>query len=305
MDNCNTKCKINKINVLLGNSLELVSYAYSSLFLATPTCKSFKTLSLSGLLCFIIDYQDKARYLILFDEYTYEILFKYELYYNFEQYYQVLSINFHSFEINKGIIGIFFKNNTEANKFSFSLIKFDDESTKKYLEINIQELPPIKTEKELLKKCNIIKNKFANLLKSNRGNMNNIGKVMDIKKMNQLNILNTLTFLKQRGRFSIDKLNDESKNIFKSIGLLQDDLENTRFSLNLFKNIIKEYEIFYNYKSNKDDVNSSNSSLKVYSDYSSPSKTTPSPTNSNEKYEKTNFNTNYYFEEKLKDGIYI
>jgi len=247
MNNCSSNKKINKIKVLLGKDLEMIEFAYSSLFLATPMCESFKNLNLSGLLCFIIDHREKARYLILFNEFTYEILFRYELYYNFDDHYQVLSVNFHCFEVENGIIGVFFKNNTEANKFSLTLIKFDDNSSKKYFE-NYDSLSTsyIKTEKELQKKYKIIKDKLSNSINIKTNNNLNTS-ILEINNMNQLEILNTLTFNKKSGLFKIKKLSEETKHIFKAIGLVQDDLENTKFTLELFKNIIKEYENYYNY----------------------------------------------------------
>ena len=116
-----TEIEKRKIISILGKHKELIMMSTSKIYTTNKSSKSWLFSGVEGFLCFILDYELKAKFLILFDFTTFECLFKFELYISFEKNYKILSKNFHSFETEKGFIGIKFTNIEEANSFEKSM----------------------------------------------------------------------------------------------------------------------------------------------------------------------------------------
>ena len=107
-----------KILSILPNNLELQGDIYNvKLFSCDKEGKNWLYSDVEGFLGFLIDYQLKTKYLVIYDETTYEKLFQYELYNNFNKSYEELAPDFRCFEIDSGFMGLQFDLKEDAVEF--------------------------------------------------------------------------------------------------------------------------------------------------------------------------------------------
>ena len=107
-----------KILSILAPNLELNGDIYIvKLFSCDRDGRNWLYSDVEGYLCFIIDYQAKTKYLVIYDNRNFEKLFQFELYNNFTKYYEELAPEFRSFEIDSGFMGFQFESKDEAVEF--------------------------------------------------------------------------------------------------------------------------------------------------------------------------------------------
>ena len=97
-----------KILSILPPNVELAAKTNGKLFTSDCEGKIWLYTDLEGILCFLLDYQNKTTYLALFDVYSFEKLFQYELYRDFSKYFLTIAPDFRCFETESGFIGIQF-----------------------------------------------------------------------------------------------------------------------------------------------------------------------------------------------------
>jgi len=238
---------IAKINSFLESDKEIMSYASIKLYTTNKKSETWLYSDLQGIICLVFDFKEKVRHLILYDVNTIEVLFKYQLYFEFDKYYQILSEDFHSFEVDSGIIGLKFSEKKEANKFTLNIIKYDDMYTIKYFksknnnqtnqnEINTEVMP-------FLHKCMILKNKLIKKYEFNTYYLNSqtYENPTNITLLKRFFLLLGLKFDTSKKRFTFDKLSQESKNFFKSIGIRKSDFNNIKLALVFLKQVLSEH----------------------------------------------------------------
>ena len=239
---------IAKITSFIGTNHELLSYAFIKLFTTNTKHERWFYSDLSGALCMIFDLKEKVRYFILYDINTYQVLFKYQLYFEFDKYYQILSEDFHCFEIDNGLIGLKFSDKKEANKFTLNVIKYDDMHTIQYFKSKNNKSNQIQKKSEEMPfthKCMILKKKL--MKKFNLSNTINRliveANPAYISFLRRFALLKDIGFDKKTKEFNLDRVNDQSKNFFRSIGVRKSDFRNPHLALILFKHILEcEYQ---------------------------------------------------------------
>lgn len=75
-----------KILSILPPNVELAAKANAKLFTSNVEGKVWLYSDLEGIMCFLLDYQNKCTKLALFDVYSFEKLFEYELYKDFSPF---------------------------------------------------------------------------------------------------------------------------------------------------------------------------------------------------------------------------
>ena len=113
-----------KILSILPPNVELAAKANAKLFTSNVEGKVWLYSDLEGIMCFLLDYQNKCTKLALFDVYSFEKLFEYELYKDFSKYFTILSSDFRCFEADAGFVGIQFDTDSEASIFDVAVKKF-------------------------------------------------------------------------------------------------------------------------------------------------------------------------------------
>lgn len=113
-----------KILSILPPNVELAAKANAKLFTSNVEGKLWLYSDLEGILCFLLDYQNKCTKLALFDVYSFEKLFEYELYKDFSKFFTNLSSDFRCFEADAGFVGIQFDTDSEASIFDVAVKKF-------------------------------------------------------------------------------------------------------------------------------------------------------------------------------------
>ena len=107
-----------KVLAILPPNMELQGDIYTvKLFSCDRDGRNWLYSDVEGYLCFVIDYQLKTKYLIIYDMKSFEKLFQYELYNNFTKFYEELAPEFRSFEIDSGFMGFQFETKEDAVKF--------------------------------------------------------------------------------------------------------------------------------------------------------------------------------------------
>ena len=107
-----------KILSILPSHQELQGDIYNAkLYSCDKEGKNWLYSDVEGFLGFIIDYQNKTKYLIIYDNQSFEKLFQYELYNEFLKTYEELAPEFRSFEIDSGFMGFQFDIKDDAVNF--------------------------------------------------------------------------------------------------------------------------------------------------------------------------------------------
>lgn len=231
-----------RILALLGEGSDLLKIASIKLYTTGKSGQNWLYSDLDGLLCYVIDYQNKTRHLILYQFKTYEKLFQIELYKNFSKYYSVLSDDFHCFETNNGFIGLKFVDNCEAANFYQSVKKFDDNFINQLFKNNFNYRRRDKYKKggEYLV---TLREKFMedglineDIVKSYDAKVFEEG--VEICKPIYYELLNTIFYNKEKKVFNLQNIPKEVKSLFIKSGLKKKDLKNESLALNIFKAFI-------------------------------------------------------------------
>ena len=74
-----------------GLDLTLIS-SNVKLYTSNKEGKNWLYSDLEGLLCFILDYNLKTKYLVLYNSFSFEKIFQYELYKDFQKYFKSLQL---------------------------------------------------------------------------------------------------------------------------------------------------------------------------------------------------------------------
>ncbi len=231
-----------RINSFIGAHREIVIHASVKLYTANKIHEKWLYSDLSGALCFVFDFKEKARYFILYDLTSFEVLFKFQLYFEFDKYYQILSETFHSFEIDGGIIGIKFDDRKEANKYTLNIIKYDDMQTIQYFKSKNNEKKQEKTNLiPFTQKCFFLQSNIMSQLKLDFNQKHNCDKShsMTVSYLRRFALLMDFSYNKQKKQFNLDDVSQGTKNFLKSIGVKKSDLRNTHLALIFFKQILQ------------------------------------------------------------------
>ena len=188
-----------------------------------------------GYLGLIVDYEAKTKYISMFDQTTYQLIFQYELYKGFEKFFEELAPDFRSFEIETGFIGLKFEKEEDAVKFENILKKINSMK-------NIFNRPVVKEDQKLKKA--IIDN-YLKILKDTFGD--NDSKYDDkyaedgteISNHKNFAILNNISYDNDKKKFKFGKISEDLKEMFVSYGIKKKDLEkDLDFAFTLFKKVI-------------------------------------------------------------------
>ena len=115
-----------KINSLIPENKELQGDIYLvKLYSSDMEGIDWLYSGLEGYLGLIVDYEAKTKYISMFDQTTYQIIFQYELYKGFEKFFEELAPDFRSFEIEMGFIGLKFEKEEDAVNFTNMLKKIN------------------------------------------------------------------------------------------------------------------------------------------------------------------------------------
>jgi len=238
MSECFQKLEKKKILSILGSNRELYKMCSAKIYTSNLAGDSWLYSDLEGFLCFVLDYNIKTRYFVLFDPLTYERLFQFELYNNFEKEFQKLAEDFFCFEAGNGFIGIKFDDQKEASEFNGIVRKFNDFLVDNLFDANLQSnnVYNFKKQEVIVSYLEIIKQKFS--ASENKFNEDYIEDGMEIRKPKYLELLNNIAFDREKKEFKIGKLPQEFKDIFKNIGIKKSDIKDPKRALNILKNVI-------------------------------------------------------------------
>jgi hypothetical protein len=232
------KLEKKKILSLLGSSREMYKMCSAKLYTSNKEGETWLYSDLDGFLCFVLDYQIKTRFFIMFDPTTYERLFQFELYNNFEKEYQKLSDDFFCFEVVNGFIGFKFEDKKEAAELHDIIKKFNDFLVDNLFDANLKSnnVYNFKRQEIIDAYIEIIKENFC--AGKNQFDENYIEDGMEIRKPRYFELLNNISFDKEKKEFKIGKLPQEFKEMFKNIGIKKSDIKDPKSALNILKNVM-------------------------------------------------------------------
>lgn len=233
-----------------GGNKDLIKLVSARIYTTTKDTDTWLYSDLEGLLCFVMDYDAKSRYFIMFDPDSYEVLYEMELYKNFNKYYHNVTEDVQCFEICNGFIGFKFFDNNEAKMFSLVVNRFDDNFVNILFESQTNKMKPSKKKinKKFLEYCNILKEKFAT---KNIYDDNYIEDGLEICKSRYFELLNNITFDREKKEFKIGNIPKEFKRLFKDIGIKKSDFKNKELALNIFKHLVETMDNIDNVKREK------------------------------------------------------
>jgi hypothetical protein len=237
MSHTYTELERRKILSILGHDRELIQICFAGLYTTNKEAEKWLFSDLEGLLCFVLDYQLRTRYFIMFDSNSFEKLFSFELYNNFSTYYHTPLEDFHCFEAGNGFIGFKFNDQKEASTFSLVVKKFEDNFVKMLFENqSLNRNTKKEDKKKFHEDCALIKEKFQ---AKNSFDENYIEDGLEICKPKYFDLLNNITFDREKKEFKMGHIPPEFKKLFKNIGIKKSDFKNTQLALNIFKHFIE------------------------------------------------------------------
>lgn len=269
MDNQNnnsfSELEKRRILAILGDNSDLITMCIAKIYTTNTENKNWLYSGLEGFFCFILDFKEKRKVFMLYDLNNFEVLFKFLLYNKFESYYKALSDNFHSFETNKGFIGIKFANSDEGIFLEKCVKKYEDNLTDQFFKKNI------KSRKDKYKKGKehlaFLKNKFYEIFENKNSikENNNYEKIkikdfedfeisindIEIFKPRFYEILLKITYDKEKKLFNLQNIPTTLKNLFKKSGIKKSDFKNESLALNIFKFFMKIFDELQNNKKTK------------------------------------------------------
>ena len=228
-----------------GLDLTLIS-SNVKLYTSNQEGKNWLYSDLEGLLCFILDYNVKTKYLVLYNSFSFEKIFQYELYKDFQNYFKSLAPEFRCFEVDSGFIGLQFDKKTEAEKANLIISKFKDSLTDNLFNSNpmiknesskerIKEIKgdPNNPEDEgyygiLKKKFQVGKNYTEEYIESN----------IQINKPRNFELLKPVSYNSDKKQFEIGEIKEELKDLFIDIGIRKKDFQDTNYAFTIIKQII-------------------------------------------------------------------
>ena len=201
-----------RLLAILGENRELISLAHGKLYTSAKGSKEWLYSDLDGFLCFVLDKQENARYLILYDTDNYEKLFFFELYKNFNKYYKVLKELYHCFEMNNGFIMIQFTNLESAKKFSETIINplEDKKLILSFVKNNLNDTITMlkrKFSKEIINKD---KNYDESFFKEEG---------IEISMPRHFEFLNNINYNSEKQQFVLGDIGEDLINIFRQLGV--------------------------------------------------------------------------------------
>jgi hypothetical protein len=232
------KLEKKKILAILGSNREMYKICLAKIYTSDKEGESWLYSDLEGFLCFVLDYNIKTRFLVMFDPTTYERLFQFELYNNFEKQYQKLADDFFCFEVGNGYIGFKFEDTKEASELHDIVKKFNDFLVDNLFDSNSKSnnVYNFKKQEIIVSYLEIIKEQFS--AGKNKFDENYIEDGMEIRKPRYFELLNNIAFDREKKEFKIGKLPHEFKNMFKNIGIKKSDIKDPKSALNIIKNVI-------------------------------------------------------------------
>ena len=225
-----------KILAILDANLELQGDIYNvKLFSCDRDGKNWLFSDVEGYLGFIVNYQIKTKYLVIYDSTTFEKLFQYELYNNFVNYYKELADEFRSFEIDSGFMGFQFDSKEDAVKFDLVIKRLSGLTNDLFAKPRTKE--DLKSKEKLAEVyCKQLKEKF------NAGDKYDENYAEDgttILKHNNFKILQNIEYNKETKQFKFGDISEELKQMFLSFGISKKELErDADFAFTLFKKVI-------------------------------------------------------------------
>jgi hypothetical protein len=232
------KLEKKKILAILGSNREMYKMCSAKIYTSNREGESWLYSDLEGFLCFVLDYNIKTRFLVMFDPTTYERLFQFELYNNFEREYQKLADDFFCFDVGNSFIGFKFDDPKEASELHDIIKKFNDFLVDNLFDANLKSnnVYNFKKQEIIVSYLEIIKEKFS--AAKNKFNEDYIEDGMEIRKPRYFELLNNIAFDREKKEFKIGKLPQEFKNMFKNIGIKKSDIKDPKSALNIIKNVI-------------------------------------------------------------------
>lgn len=207
-----------------------------------PTGNEWLYSNLEGILCYILDTSNKSRYLRLFEPVTFQILFHAKIYQNFSNFYYTLDNKFHCFEYSNIFIGLYFFDESQANNFSLTTKKLNDQIVQIMLDSENKEIETRKGKKEKFHE-NII-NLKKKLKSEDKYSHEYCEDVMEIHKPIFYDLLNFMSYDREKKEFNVGNVPKEFRNLFKNIGIKKKQLKKADTTLNFFKYFIESFALF-------------------------------------------------------------
>ena len=228
-----------KILSILPPNVELAAKTNGKLFTSDCEGKIWLYTDLEGILCFLLDYQNKTTYLALFDVYSFEKLFQYELYRDFSKYFLTIAPDFRCFETESGFIGIQFDTDGEANLFDVAVKKFSGRLLDNIFQANVvtRKADENTTKDKVKSFCKALKQNWSSGSEK-KYDETYIEEGLEIVKARNFEVLNNISFDRETKQFKVGEIPDELKNVFMSAGIRKKDLKNVDFAFNCYKIII-------------------------------------------------------------------
>lgn len=199
---------------------------------------------LSGCLFYIVDYKEKHSLLTLYDMVTCKKLFEFKTYPSFQKHYKKLTDSFHTFELNKGHIGLKFSNYLSAGEFDAVVQKYPEEKKKALFNLQVGSNFTVKNRFNTDPYSS-----FRKSLKTMKPNNNDLKKSLAGRLCFDLN---KPSFYRVPACFDFNKIYKTFKNVReKDLERISINLcfkrtisENTEVNLNQLKSIVETYKIF-------------------------------------------------------------
>jgi hypothetical protein len=264
-----TQLEKKKLNAIVGDSCDILFLSSIKLFKADCKGEDWIDLESNGILVLVLDFINKTKFLILYDDKTLQQIMKYELYLGFDNYCKQLTETFAYFEIEQGFFGIKFINPNECFLFILTIRKFNDKFTNKIISTLKRGERLHEDDKNFFNNYyrNKIQNHYLKILKEiNIDDINKYLKIteasvellekimneqfnknktlsLDISKMKNFNLFQRVKLDRSKKSFNIDEIPNEMKKIFKDNGLKKSDFNTSlEYSLNIFKKFLEKYE---------------------------------------------------------------
>ena len=225
-----------KVLSILTPNLELQGDIYNAkLFSCDRDGRNWLYSDVEGYLCFIVDYQLKTKYLVIFDITSFEKLFQYELYNNFLKFYEELAPEFRSFEIDSGFMGFQFESKEDAVNFDSIIQRLSGLTNDLFAKPRTKEDMKLK-EKIADNYCKRLKEKFSS---EDKYDENYAEDGTTILTHNNFKVLQNIEYDKETKQFKFGKISEELKEMFLSFGIKKKDLErDADFAFSLLKKVI-------------------------------------------------------------------
>jgi len=266
-----------KILTLLGSDKQLISMAQVRLYTSTnETEKSQENVSqnqdewlysnLEGNLCYVLDFSKKTRYLRLFENTNFQLLFHMEIYQNFSNFYTAVDPLFHCFEVNNIFIGLRFSELNSANNFQLMIKKLNDQIVQMMLDSGSMKVKESRKDKKkkFSENCEILKKNFCAESKYSKEYCEDC---MEICKPIFYELLNFMSYNREAKEFEVGSVPKEFRNLFKNMGIKKHMLKRADTTLNFFKYFIESLDIMEDVRSKRNICSLSDDEAEADEDY--------------------------------------